>query len=141
MMENNKYVIVKSIVSGHNRKARIKNEDLTLEVGDMALIGRSNDNLFGSFDVGRVEKIYDEDCVGEDNFVVKVGEGNIVVKDVITNSSGIFKGFKQELRKKEIKREIAGRMKKVDERQRMEMYAESDETIAALVKELDGLQK
>lgn len=134
-MENKlKIAVVKSIVSANDRQAVIEGDKLDLEVGDVVLVGRNTGALFGSFDVGRVERIYETDLFDFS------GERNLVVEDVITDSSKVFKGLKQKLRKVEIKKEIAERMKKVDERQRMEMYASTDDTIAELMKELDQLK-
>ena len=84
MFNDIEFATVRSIVSGNRRQAIIKDSDLTLEVGDVVLIGRSNDNSFGSFDVGRVEKIHSADYTGE---------STVIVKEVITEASTIFKGL------------------------------------------------
>lgn len=136
-MENKaKIASVKSIITGNTRQSIVKDSISEVEVGDIVLLGYVDNDKFGSFDVGRVEDIKQ---IGPENEYV--GSLYVSIRDVITDSSSIFKGLKHDLRKKFIKEEIDARIKRVDERQRMEMYAKSDSTIAELMKELDSLKE
>lgn len=60
--------------------------------------------------------------------------------DVITDASNAFKSIKNKVRIKEIKTEIDEKMRAIDERQQLEMYAKADTKIKDLLAELDNMK-
>lgn len=121
-------VTVRSIVTQTIKKAT--DVDKKAKVGDIVLIQAGSNRKFGSYDIGRVEAI-------EETHHIPMSVSQVA--DVITDASNEFKALSNELRKQTIKAEIEEKMKKVDERQKMRMYAEEDSGIKALLEELEQM--
>lgn len=134
MVELDKEVRVATVKAFGNRgdyDVRLEEDD-EVNVGDTVLTGLKDDGRFGYLDVGLVQKIIKTN---------RISREERVLKDVITEASETFIALRNKIREKEIKREIQERMKVVDKRQEMEMYAKMDSGIKELLDELDKIEE
>lgn len=128
MTSEKNVAIIRSIVTNTTESTLVG--DSKAKVGDIVLTKEGSEGKFGSFNIGRVETIQMTD---------QARRGISKITKVVTDVSEDFKALSDELRKKAIKAEIEERMKEVDERQRMMMYAKEDKGIKELLSELDRL--
>lgn len=102
-----------------------------VNIGDTIVAGSKNDDEADRLVVGLVKYI---------SYKKRIDASIRVLKDVITNSSNTFIEFRNKVRREEIEKVIEERMKVIDERQAIEMYAKADTKIKDLLEELDELE-